>query len=189
MTTGIRAVSLLLALVMGLSLSALDARPAHACSCMSLPLQNEVRISDAVFSGEVQSIDEDSASPDGGSAVGRVAFAVQDTWKGVAVESVSVYGQGDGTNCYNTFEEGEAYLVYASRAEGAEDALINNGCGETKPLATAEADLRLLGPPASELPETGGPSPNVIFGVSMVAAGLLISGMIFARRYTRGQQL
>ncbi len=70
----------------------------------------------------------------------------------------------------------------------AEDTLVNNGCGETKPLATAEEDLRLLGPPASELPETGAPTPNVIFGVSMVAAGLLISGMIFARRYTRGQQ-
>lgn len=175
MTTGMRAVSLLLAVVMGLSLSLLDARPAYACSCISLPLQNEVRISDAVFSGGVQSIDEDSASPDGGSAVGRVAFTIQDTWKGAAVESVDVYGQGDGTNCYNTFEEGEAYLVYASRAEGAEDTLINNGCGETKPLATAEEDLQLLGPPVDELPETGGPAALPFGGLLLATGALLIS--------------
>lgn len=186
MTTGKRAVSLLLALVMGLSLSVLDARPAHACSCMSVPLQDSVDSADAVFSGEVQSIDEDSASPDGGSAVGRVAFAVQDTWKGAAVESVSAYGQGDGTNCYNTFEEGEAYLVYASRAEGAEDTLINNGCGETKPLATAEKDLKLLGPPASELPDTGGPSPLPVAYALLAMGALSIStvcavGILFKR--------
>lgn len=180
---------LFVALVMGLSLSVLDAGPAHACSCMSLPLQDSVDSSDAVFSGEVQSIDEDAASPGGGMmAPGRITFAVQDSWKGVAAESVSVYGQGDGANCYNRFEQGEAYLVYASHAKKADDALKNNACGETKPLVTAEADLRLLGPPASELPETGGPSPNVIFGVSIVVAGLLMSGMIFARQYTRDQQ-
>ena len=172
-----RIACLLMALAMSLSLAAFDAGPAHACSCMSLPLEDEVKRSDAVFSGEVQSIYEDAASPGGGMmAPGRISFAVQDSWKGVAAESVSVYGQGDGANCYNLFEEGEDYLVYASRAKDADDApLKNNACGETKPLAGAEADLRLLGPPVEELPETGGPAPAPIGGILLATAALSIS--------------
>ena len=155
-----RAGSVLLALVMSLLLVTLDVGPAYACSCMDVPLKNDIRDSDAVFSGEVRSIDEE-ATVGGGimAAPGRISFAVEDSWKGVTTETVDVYGQGDGANCYNLFEEGEAYLVYASRAKEADAPLKNIGCGETKPLAGAGEDLRLLGPPAGELPETGGPSP------------------------------
>lgn len=161
-----------LALVAILSPAVLGVRPAHACSCMDVSLENDIRSSDAVFSGEARSIDEEATAGGGGMAApGRITFAVQDSWKGVATESVDVYGQGDGVNCYNTFEEGEAYLVYASRAKGADAPLKNVGCGETKPLEGAEADLRLLGPPEDELPETGGPAPSAVGGILLVMVG------------------
>jgi hypothetical protein len=140
---------------------------------MDVPLENDIRSSDAVFSGEARSIDEEATAGGGGMAApGRITFAVEDSWKGVLSQSVDVYGQGDGVNCYNTFEEGEAYLVYASRAKGADAPLKNVGCGETKPLEGAEADLRLLGPPADELPETGGVA-LLSAGAALLAAGAL----------------
>ena len=161
MVMRMRAVSVLLALVMSLLLLTPDVGPAYACSCMDVPFKNDIRSSDAVFSGEVRSIDEEATAGSGEMAVpGRITFAVEDSWKGVTTETVDVYGQGDGANCYNTFEEGEAYLVYASRAKEADAPLKNVGCGETKPLEGAEADLRLLGPPADELPETGALLPR-----------------------------
>ena len=183
-----RAVSVLLALVMSRLLLTLDVGPAYACSCMDVPLKNDIRDADAVFSGEVRSIDEEA--PGGGSGImaapGRITFAVEDSWKGVTAETVYVYGQGDGANCYNIFEEGEAYLVYASRAKGDDAPLKNVGCGETKPLAGAEPDLRLLGAPADELPETGGPAPLPVVGILLLAAGTLsISTACAVRMHSR----
>ena len=178
-----RAGSVLLALLMGLSLAAVGARPAFACSCADVPLENDIRDADAVFSGEVRSIDE-GASAGGGmmAAPGRIQFAVEDSWKGVTAETVDVYGQGDGVNCYNTFEEGEAYLVYASRAKEPDAPLKNVGCGETKPLAYSEQDLRLLGAPADRLTDTGGP-PLPAFGGAVLA--LLAAGALVARGLRR----
>lgn len=119
------------------------------------------------------------------SATGRITFAVEDSWKGVTTETVEVYGQGDGVNCYNVFEEGESYLVYASHAKEADAPLKNIGCGETKPLAGAEPDLRLLGPPAGELPETGGPSPLPVVGILLAAGTLSISAVCAVRKLFR----
>jgi hypothetical protein len=171
-STRIRTGSLFLALLLGFSL-VVGAKPAYACSCMDVPLENDIRDADVVFSGEVRGIDEEASVGDGPlAATGRVSFAVEDSWKDVTGQTVEVYGQGDGVNCYNMFEEGEAYLVYASRAKEADAPLKNVGCGETKPLAAAEADLRLLGPPADGLPETGGPGPVAFGGVLLAMAGL-----------------
>ncbi len=185
-----RAGSVLLALAMSLLLVTLDVGPAYACSCMDVPFKDDVRDADVVFSGEVRSIDEEAAVGGGMMAApGRITFAVQDLWKGAAAQTVDVYGQGDGANCYNLFEEGEAYLVYASRAEGADAPLKNVGCGETKPLAAAEADLRLLGPPADELPQTGGLAalPGVgtllMMGAFSVAAACAVRILLRAPRH------
>ncbi len=173
MSRRMRAGSVLLALLMGLSLVAVVAQPALACSCGDVPLKNDIRDAEAVFSGEVRSIDEDARAGSGiMAAPGRINFAVEDSWKGVTAETAEVYGQGDGVNCYNLFEEGEAYLVYASRAKEADAPLKNVGCGETKPLAGAEPDLRLLGPPVESLPETGGPSLLAFGGMLLSIAAL-----------------
>lgn len=173
-STWMRAGSVLL--VMSLLLVTLEAGPAYACSCMDVPLKEDIRDADVVFSGEVRSIDEGAGVGSGPlAATGRITFAVEDSWKDDTAQTVDVHGQGDGVNCYNTFEEGEAYLVYASRAEGADAPLKNIGCGETKPLAAAEADLRLLGPPAVGLPETGGLAPLALGGTLLAIAALSVA--------------
>ena len=168
-----RAGSLFLALAMSILLVTLDVGPAYACSCMDVPLKNDIRDADVVFSGEVQSIDEE-ATVGGGplAAPGRITFAVRDSWKGAPAETLDIYGQGDGANCYNLFEEGEAYLVYASRAREADAPLKNVACGETKPLAAAETDLRMLGSPVEGLPETGGLALLPVAG-TLLAMGVL----------------
>ena len=172
-----RAGSLFLALAMSIQLVTLDVGPAYACSCMDVPLKNDIRDADVVFSGEVQGIDEEPTAGGGMMAApGRITFAVRDSWKGAPAETLDVFGQGDGANCYNLFEEGEAYLVYASRAKEADAPLRNVACGETKPLAGAEPDLRLLGASADELPETGGPAPLLsVVGILLAASTLSIS--------------
>jgi hypothetical protein len=81
---------------MSLLLLTLDVGPAYACSCMDVPLKNDIRDADAVFSGEVRSIDEEAPGGRSGimAAPGRISFAVEDSWKGGTAETVDVYGQG-----------------------------------------------------------------------------------------------
>lgn len=184
--TRMRAGSVLLALVMSLLLVTVDAGPAYACSCMDVPLKNDIRKADALFSGEVRSIDEKATAGSGVMAApGRITFAVEDSWKGVTTETVDVYGQGDGVNCYNLFEEGETYLVYASRAKEADAPLKNIGCGETRPLAGAEPDLRLLGPPVGGLPETGGLAPLPVGGTLLAMGVFSVAAACAVRALSR----
>lgn len=166
---------------------------AYACSCITTSLQDEIKRSDAVFSGTVRSIDA-GATPDGAGestvsgvieATGRVSFAVRDSWKGVTAETVDVYGQGDGANCFNLFEEGGAYVVYASRGEGAggSASLENNACGGTKPLALAEKDLRILGPSSGQLTDTGGPvTPLRLATAAAVSLAAAVATLLIAVR-------
>jgi hypothetical protein len=159
---------------------------AYACTCAILPLEEEIRTADAVFSGEVQGIDEGVTAPDGRSIRGKITLDVQESWKGVSAQSVDVYGQGDGVNCYNMFERGETYLVYAARADEEGDAYLKNiACGATKPLTDAGADMRLLGSPGGSLPGTGG------YGVSpfedataivALSALLVVAGVLALKR-------
>jgi hypothetical protein len=182
-----KVVFLAVALVANLAVaSTLGLREAHACTCAIFPLEKEIRASDAVFSGEVQGIDEGVTAPDGRSIRGKITLDVQESWKGVSAQSVDVYGQGDGVNCYNMFERGETYLVYAARADEEGDAYLKNiACGATKPLTDAGADMRLLGPPGGSLPGTGG------YGVSpfedataivALSALLVVAGVLALKR-------
>jgi hypothetical protein len=133
-------------------------RNARACTCASLePLEEHLRTSDAVFSGEVVGIDENDLSPGVGPSLGKVTFDVSDVWKGVSEESVAVYGQGPEASCGIDFEKGESYLVYAYRSNGdGAHPLETDLCNATKPLEAAQGDVRVLGPPDTTLPGTGG---------------------------------
>jgi hypothetical protein len=72
---------------------------------VDVPLGNDIRKSDAAFSGEARSIDEEATARSGVMAApGRITLAVEDSWKGVTMETVDVYDQGDGVNCFNPFE-------------------------------------------------------------------------------------
>jgi hypothetical protein len=165
------------------------ASDAQACTCAILPLEEEIRTADAVFSGEVQDIDKGMTAPNGGSIRGKITLDVQESWKGVSAESVAVYGQGDGVNCYNMFERGQTYLVYGARAkERGDEYLKNIACGATKPLADAGEDLRLLGSPGGSLPDTGGYGVSTFEGAAISAALfalLALSGTLAVRRGMR----
>ena len=185
--TRVRLAVLIFALAVNLLLAGTsNLRNAHACSCISLPLEKHLRTSDAVFSGEVVGIDENDLSPGAGPRLGKVAFDVSDVWKGVSEESVAVYGQGPEASCGLNFEEGESYLVFAHRSN-EDGPLETNLCDATKLLAAAEDDLRVLGSPDDTLPDTGGSISSPI-GDATAFALLVLAGTLFVWCLRRGER-
>ena len=169
------------------------AGPARACSCAgSLGAEEELRYSDAVFTGEMIRAGIEDPRPDDGAMFGGVEFRVDESWKGVSGESAVVYGQAlsyygkleEGkmyveSSCAYSFSKGESYLVYATRYE---NGFRVEACSGTKTLAGADKDLEALGPPIDRLTDTGG-TPLPLVGV-LAAAFLISAGTLFrwARR-------
>jgi hypothetical protein len=201
-TVRIRVSLLAAALVVNLFVAGfLNARSACACSCAGTStVEESLRTSDAVFSGEVVSLGAEDPEPQDGTPLGGVEFRVKESWKGVSDGSVIIYGQGEGyfgeagegemvvvNSCAVTFERGESYLVYAYRVgEKAGGHLETDVCTATKPLSDAGADLRALGSLTTGLPDTGGPAPPSR-GASSVAVVVLIAlaGTLALRRWVR----
>lgn len=189
---GTRAISLAAALMVGLVLIAGPyAGPARACSCAGVPSVEEgLRGSDAVFSGEMVRGGVQDPDPEDGTMIGGIEFRVDRSWKGVSGDSAVVYGQAtpyygkleEGqmyteNSCAYLFEKGRSYLIYASRYE---DGFQVGGCDRTAPLASADRDLDALGSPTDRLTDTGGP-PLSLVGVLVATAALLISARTFSR--------
>jgi Tissue inhibitor of metalloproteinase len=189
--TRIRLGFLIFALAVNLLLAGTsNLRNAHACSCAGAPLEDHLRTSDAVFSGEVVDIDESDLSRGPWPRLGKVTFDVSEVWKGVSEEPVAVYGQGPEATCGIDFEEGESYLVYAYRSSGG-GALQTDLCNETKPLAAAERDLQLLGPPDATLPGTGGYIFSPVGDATAIAAAfalLALAGTLVVWRLKRDER-
>jgi hypothetical protein len=124
---------------------------AHACSCMSAPVEKEFSWSEAVFAGEAVSVEGE------GSEDRTVTFRVVKTWKGPDRGTLQVRTAASGASCGYGFEEGREYVVYA-----AGDRLEVNLCSATRETPSlATTDLRRLNvgqgtKPAGELPDTGG---------------------------------
>jgi hypothetical protein len=172
---------LMLALAANLVLlGGVEAGSAHACSCAGgVSLERQIRSSDAVFSGEVESIEPGELAPGGGPPLGRVTFDAKEVWKGAQEGSVVVYGYGDEVTCGIEFERGESYLVYAQRSSGDEGKpLETDFCGPTKPLERADGDLLVLGDPDVPIPDTGG-------YVFSPAAGTVAFASLFLGRSNR----
>jgi hypothetical protein len=192
--TRIRLAFLMLALAANLVLlGGVSVRSAHACSCAGgASLEKQIRMSDAVFSGEVENIEPDERAPGSGPpSLGRVTFDAKEVWKGGTEEPIEVYGYGDEVTCGIEFERGESYLVYAYRSNGNEDNLLETDfCGPTKPLENADGDLRVLGSQDVPIPDTGGYVLSPVAGAAAIAAviaSLLLSGGLFVvRRGRRG---
>ena len=186
--TRVRLGVLIFALAVNLLLAgASNLRNAHACSCISLPLEKHLRSSDAVFSGEVVGVDENDLSPGAGPRLGKVTFDVSDVWKGVSEESVAVYGQGPGASCGLNFEEDESYLVYAYRSN-EDGPLETDLCNATKPLTEAERDLRLLGTPDATLPGTGGSILPIGDATTAAFVLLALASALVVWRLRRGER-
>lgn len=161
--------AILIAVVCGVFLSS-DC--ASACSC-GVPAgvssqelaRQELSNSDAVFAGEVIDIDR-PLSITSSDAPMKVAFRVSESWKGAGGETVSVKTAVSDTSCGYPFDEGEGYLVFASKGIFYEEGELEVGlCGSTKLLPEARAELATLGPGAAptgtsvageRLPDTSG---------------------------------
>ncbi len=161
--------------------STLTADPAYACSCAGNPPTppEELEFSDAVFVGEAVENGLEDPDPRDNAKFGGIRFDVSKSWKGVAGDSVVIYGQSGSyygppeegemmveNSCAVPFARGKTYLVYASRV-GDGGFLQANACGGTGTLASAGEDLEALGPATDQLPETGGPAVQPL-GASVV---------------------
>ena len=176
--TRVRAGYVLLALLLGFSLVAGGARPAYACSCAGTSdTDEEFQRSDAVFAGEVVEVGELSVERAGPPGPGMpllapVTFDVEGAWKGVSGDSAVVHGQGPGPSCGLDFERGETYLVFAGRAgEDENGPLQTDLCSSTR-QSSVETASNMFGPPADELPETGGPASLAVGATLLAMAGL-----------------
>lgn len=140
-----------LALIVGAILAGLIAWPApsaHACDFEAPPPPEEaLEEADAVFSGEVESI-EDADDRDL-----EATFEVDQVWKGTGNATVSVRTEPNEAECGFNFEVGESYLVYAhERSSGLGTSLYHR----TSELDRADEDLEALGQGASPVPDEGG---------------------------------
>ncbi|WP_246942875.1 hypothetical protein [Bacillus pinisoli] len=114
--------------------------PAYACSCIpSLPVKEELKSVQSVFSGEVLSIETDP-SPD--YKPNKVTFKVSEIWKGENKSEITIYTARDSEACGFEFMQGVSYLVYATENGGK---LRTGICSLTKDLSQASADLVVLG--------------------------------------------
>ena len=138
-------------LVIATSLFVLSANAASACSCLPTTPQQSLQNSEAVFSGRVVDVTEQSPAerrpgrrnedPNFLNGV-KVTFEVSEVWKGNSERRLVVTTSDSSASCGYSFQEGQEYLVYASE----EDAQLKTGlCSGTKRLSDARADLAVLG--------------------------------------------
>ncbi|MBA2362668.1 MAG: hypothetical protein H0V86_03965, partial [Chloroflexia bacterium] len=121
-------------------------------------------------------------------------FRVERSWKGVDTERVGLSVQlgAVGGTCEYKFQQGQSYLVFASRLNDApEAALRTNICTRTAPLAAAGEDLRLLGPATIALrPVSSGTAYGPLVVLGLGAAVVLVGAVLVvgwaSRRRTRG---
>lgn len=114
---------------------------ALACSCMMPPPPPKaLEQAAAVFSGKVTKIEGDVTKQR------TITIAVDQAWKGVETETVTLTTGPGGGMCGFGFQDGESYLVYAYRSGEKKDGPLSTSiCTRTKTLANAKEDLDALG--------------------------------------------
>ena len=120
-----------------------------ACSCpyvwesLADELNWKIKGADAIFSGEVLSVTEETRYL-------SVDFSVVDVWKGDVTEKVTVVTGRNGGSCGVDFKSGEKYLVFASNSMWLTEGVNNltaGLCSRTGPLEEAKIDIDFLGEP------------------------------------------
>jgi hypothetical protein len=134
-----------IALLGSLWMAPLCGRP--ACSCIPpRDVPTSLEEADAVFSGTVTAVRTVGSFSRGPYPVRRVTLRVDRAWKGATSRTVVVTTGMGGGDCGYRFRRGEAYLVFAHRANSG--SLSTGICGRTAALSRAAADVRALGEPA-----------------------------------------
>lgn len=180
---------------------------AFACSC-AFPAsaspqeitQQELSNSDAVFAGEVVDIVGEQGPIMRSDAPETVTLRVSETWKGAGGETVDVQTAVSDASCGYPFNEGDSYLVFASKGIFYEEGELEVGlCGSTKPLSEARAELAALGPGAAatgsptageSLPDTSGAFPALPPSVFLFLSGagavaFVLAAAILSARWRR----
>lgn len=114
---------------------------AHACSCMELPPVSEAKEqADAVFSGEVTSIQDKGVRRE-------VTIDIQEAWKGVERNPIKIFTGFNSGDCGLPIEIGESYLFYATDfGEGEDNVFLTSTiCSRTTKMAAAMQDIKELG--------------------------------------------
>ena len=148
-----------LAIVAALTLASHEAL---ACSCVPPgDAATELKLSDAVFTGEVTALviaprwwrvaqiqpPSDlltESDPRQAARVERVTIAVDQSWKGITREVVTVYTTFDCCMCGFGFQIGQQYLMYASWSK-SHAAYFISACSRSKTADSAAAEISQLG--------------------------------------------
>lgn len=122
----------------------LSTATAVACSCMgnSAPCQSFWQ-ANAVFSGQVISINIESEGDRYGGQRRVVRLLVKEVFRGVSIPEVDVTTGLGGGDCGFGFQIGKDYLVYAYERE-TDHKLETGICTRTSPLAKAQQDITYI---------------------------------------------
>ena len=129
------------------------AEQALACSCvlpegpLSKLVADAKNSSDAIFSGKVLKITENSSPGSMQNQYNSVELQVVDVWKGTLRKTVTIRTGANDGNCRYPFKVGETYLIYAENSTmySPTDFLSTGICSRTALLAEGKPDLRFLG--------------------------------------------
>jgi hypothetical protein len=72
----------------------------------------------------------------------RVTLSVEEAYRGVSAKTIEVYTPAHSAACGFAFQQGERYLVYASKTK--DEQLIVTLCSATRPAKYAEEDISYL---------------------------------------------
>lgn len=150
--------------------------PAFPCSCSPPSIPNAIERADAIFSGQVVSIDLMDESF--GWYGARVELRVFRGWKGRSGSRAVVFTEPSSAACGFPFRVGERYLVFARRV--GEDRRLGTGlCSRTARLGEAGEELAYLG--RGERPRGTEKEPSPGFKIETASESrrrLLIGGAV-----------
>ncbi len=138
-----------------------------ACDCPSVTTEQAIDKSKAVFSGEVVAFEYRKGIPnwsmdERAKETGKVIeyetlvvkVRVNQWWKGEPPTEVYLLtrstrnadGTSLGNSCDFTFDEGETYLIFATKHNTKDENEYRTGiCSRTRKLSSADNDLKILG--------------------------------------------
>jgi hypothetical protein len=156
---------------------------AYACLCQSPSLEAEFDSADAVFQGEVVTIERLNDYQE------SITFKVSKAWKGSYQTMVVVQETYGGSCLYYRFVKGSEYIVFANKTSLLKNAptLSVPTCGFTD-LASAEmlAELRLISRPQPTLAAAPPPDAGAFpWGWLALGLGLSTAGIWRWRRARR----
>lgn len=166
----------LIAILLGVLISFLDASPASACTCAGTQA-DVAHMADAIFSG---SVIEDESEP----AVGRYLFEVEQVFKGRVHERQWVDAGSKYAGCGTTFNASTSWLVLATGT----DALRTDYCMQSSSID--QAAPHLLTNPSEPIDGTSpgggdGTPPWLILGGVAVAVAATAALLASASRRLR----